>query len=105
MLKELGWLSLNQLCAETRLLEAWKSAQKEDYCMKDILHVKNKLTHGLRSNGQTLFELVTEDKFANGSFLQRTIQIWNMSPRNIKEATTIYQPKSAIRNYVKMLPI
>ena len=105
MLKELGWLSLNQLCAETRLLEAWKSAQKEDYCMKDILHMKNKSRHGLRSNEETLFESVTEDKFANGSFLQRTTQIWNMAPKNIKEATTIYQAKSAIRNYVKMLPV
>ena len=105
MLKELGWLSLNQLCAETRLLEAWKSAQKEDYCMKDILHVKNKSRHGLRSNEETLFESVKEDKFANGSFLQRTTQIWNMAPKNIKEATTIYQAKSAIRNYVKMLPV
>ena len=86
-------------------MEAWKSAQKEDYCLKDILRVKNKSTRGLRSNEQTLFESVTEDKFANGSFLQRTTQIWNMAPRNIKEATTIYQAKSAIRNYVKMLPV
>ena len=75
MLKELGWLSLNQLCAETRLLEAWKSVHIENYCMQDLLHEKSKSNRGLRSDEQTLFEPKTEDKFANGSFLQKTTQI------------------------------
>ena len=36
MLEDLGLLSLNQLAAETRLLEAWKTVHQEDYCMTDI---------------------------------------------------------------------
>ena len=35
-LDELGWLSINQLAAETRLIEAWKTVHLEDYCMKDV---------------------------------------------------------------------
>ena len=31
MLEDLGWLSINQLAAETRLIEAWKSVHMEDY--------------------------------------------------------------------------
>ena len=104
MLKELGWLSLNQLCTETGLLEAWKSLHIENYCMQDLLHEKSKSNRGLRSDEQTLFEPKTEDKFANGSFLQKTTQIWNVAPKNIKESTTIHQARNAIRQYVKTLP-
>ena len=30
MLEDLGWLSLNQLAAETRLIEAWKTVHLDD---------------------------------------------------------------------------
>ena len=36
MLKEVGWLSLNQLACETRLIEVWKSLNIENYCLKDV---------------------------------------------------------------------
>ena len=42
MLEELGWLSINQLAAETRLIEAWKTVHLEEYCMKDILKLRHK---------------------------------------------------------------
>ena len=35
MLKEVGWLSLNQLACETRLIEVWKSLNIENYCLQD----------------------------------------------------------------------
>ena len=34
MLEELNWSSINQLCGETRLIEAWKTVNLEKYCMK-----------------------------------------------------------------------
>jgi len=37
MLDELNWLSLNQMAAESRLVEAWKTAKFENYCLKDSL--------------------------------------------------------------------
>ena len=106
MLEELGWLSINQLCAETRLVEAWKTTHQVSYCMKDILHVKEKNQHiHTRSNDHTLLETGPRNKFANGSFVQKTAQIWNMAPRKVKDATTMFQAKRAIREYVKTLPL
>ena len=106
MLEELKWLSINQLCAETRLLEAWKTVHQEDYCIKDILQVKKKSKHmSTRSNEQTMFEQGKENRFASGSFVQKTTQIWNAAPKNVKEATTIQQAKKMIRQYVKTLPL
>ena len=97
MLGELGWLSINQLNAETRLLEAWKSIHTEDYCMTDLLHVKPKNRHmGTRSDDETLLEQGKAHKFANGSFGQRTAQIWNAAPRDVKDASTLYTAKKTI---------
>ena len=49
MLENLGWLSVNQLAAETRLIEAWKSVHIDDYCMKDVLKLRHKGSYNTRS--------------------------------------------------------
>ena len=36
MLKKLGWLSVNQLACEQRLMQVWKSLFKEDYCLQGM---------------------------------------------------------------------
>ena len=106
MLEELGWLSINQLNAETRLLEAWKSIHTEGYYMSDLLQVKPKNQHmGMRANDETLLEQGPIHKFANGSFIQRTAQIWNAAHRGVKEASSIYTAKRTIRQFVKTLPL
>ena len=106
MIKELGWLFINQLCAETRLQEAWKTVHKEKYCMQDILHVKKRNQHmSTRSSEQILLEPGQGNKFVRGSFVQKTAQIWNLAPRKVKESTTIFQAKKAIREFVTTLPL
>ena len=73
MLQDLGWLSIIQLCAEIRLLEAWKAIHLEDYCLKDTLEIKKKSKHmATRSNKQTLLITGERDKFTNGSFIHLT---------------------------------
>ena len=106
MLKELQWLSINQMCAETRLLEAWKTTNINDYCMQDIMKEKEKSNYmSTRSNDHHLFKTCPSDKFTNRSFAQRTAQIWNVAPKTIKEARSLSSAKSAIRTFVKNLPI
>ena len=36
MLEQLGWLSLNQLASEIRLLEVWKGLNQDNYCLNDL---------------------------------------------------------------------
>ena len=106
MLKQLGWLSINQLCAETRLIEAWKSANLENYSIGDILIRKEKSSHmNTRSNSQTLFKSGNKDKFTNASFAQRTEEIWNQAPIGVREATQLPQAKRAIRTFVQTIPL
>ena len=74
--------------------------------MQDIMKEKEKSNYmSTRSNDHHLFKTCPSDKFTNRSFAQRTAQIWNVAPKTIKEAKSLSSAKSAIRTFVKNLPI
>ena len=51
MLEKLGWLSINQLACEVRLMETWKALYLEDYCLNNIFErVQN--TRATRSSNK-----------------------------------------------------
>ena len=106
MLEELGWLSLNQLSAETRLIQAWKTAHIENYCLEDTLTKRKKGAYSTRGSGVDNFEPGTENRItSSGSFVNQTAKLWNQAPIQIKTSTTLAHAKSLIRSYVKTLPI
>ena len=106
MLEELGWLSLNQLSAETRLIQAWNTAHVEDYCLQDTLTKRRKGSYSTRGSEVDHFEPGKDNRItSSGSFVNQTAKLWNQAPIQIKSATTLEQAKSLIRSYVKTLPI
>ena len=51
MLEKLGWLSINQLACEVRLIEVWKTLNQEDHCLNSMF-VKAACNEGItRSAG------------------------------------------------------
>ena len=105
MLDELGWLSLNQLAFETRLVEAWKTSKTQDYCLNDILTKKMKGPYSTRSNSQDLFERGVDDLHGSAGFVNPTARIWNIAPEEVKNANSLSEVKRHIRNFVKTLPL
>ena len=108
MLEELKWSSINQLCAETRLIEAWKTVHEEEYCMQDVLSIKKKseqMTMATRSSGTERLEQGVINKFTNGRFVNPTARIWNECPKEIKEEIKFERAKVLIKEYCKTLPI
>ena len=106
MLEKLDWLSLNQLSAEARLIQAWKTANVEDYCLKDTLTARRKGAYQTRGNKLALFEPGEENRITSaGSFVNQTARLWNQAPTSVKSANTLTQAKTQIRSYVKTLPI
>ena len=99
ILEELDWLSLNQMAAESRLVEAWKTANLEDYCLKDTLKKRQKGTYATRSSNEEFFERGVDDLHGSAGFVNPTAKIWNEAPKAVKSA------KRHIRNFVKELPI
>ena len=100
MLENLGWLSVNQLAAETRLIEAWKSVHIDDYCMKDVLKLRHKGSYNTRSNHVDYLDTGVEDIYGSAGFVNTTAKLWNKSPKLVKEATSISIAKREIRKFV-----
>ena len=102
----IDWLSLNQLSAETRLIQAWNTAHVEDHCLQDTLTKRRKGSYSTRGSEVDHFEPGEDNRItSSGSFVNQTAKLWNQTPIQIKSATTLEQAKSLIRSYVKTLPI
>ena len=100
MLDNIGWLSINQLAAETRLIEAWKSIHLDNYCMKDILQLRHKSSYNTRSHNVDYLDTGVNDIYGSAGFVNTTAKLWNKSPNAVKEATTISLAKKEIREFV-----
>ena len=105
MLKQLGWLSINQLASEIRLFEVWKGLHQEDYCLNDLFE-KSESNNGItRSAGLNKLKTVFKSKIRENSFTYPSVQLWNSAPPEITTETRESRVRIAIRNYVKTLPI
>ena len=106
MLEELEWSSINQLCGEARLIEAWKTVHLEKYCMQDVLSIKKKSQYmSTRSNDTTLLVQSEQNKFSNARFVNMIAKIWNECPKEIKEEPQFEKAKILIKKFCKTLPI
>ena len=98
MLVKFKMLSVNQLMAQIKLFEMWKSIHVNNYPIHtEILSPKEDgLSTRARSNGL----LIKEGKATNLSqrtFLNDAIHIWNQSPNEIKECVSLFSVKKSYK--------
>ena len=105
MLQKLGWLSVNQMACEVRLMETWKALNIKDYCLSDIFE-RVQATRDTRSANKVRLKTFFKTRIRETSFQLPSVELWNNAPLEITEAKTESQAKSAIRKYVKQsIPI
>ena len=105
MLKQLGWLSLNQMSAEVRLIEVWKALNIEDYCLKDIFQKADSGQTNVRSSARNRIKSSFKSKLRENSFHYPSARLWNSAPTEVTKAITESAARNAIRKYVLTLPI
>ena len=101
MLQKLGWLSINQLAAEVRLIEVWKALHPGS----SLTGLFEKVQGTTRAASQNRIKLEKYCKLRESSFLYPSSKLWNRAPLNIVEAKTESQARKAIRTFVKSLPL
>jgi hypothetical protein len=103
--KELKILSVNQMMAQIKLQEIWKSQHSETYPIKWV--TRNDITHDRRTRASTENVLIETygGKTLNGTFINDAAKIWNRAPVDIKESTSLYAAKKNIKKFVRSLPI
>ena len=105
MLNKFGVLSVNQLNAQIKLLEIWKSLNISSYPLK----IKKKNTVENRLNTRAYIskrpvEIGLREITRNTS-ISDAIRIWNRAPMSVTTCQTVYQAKKEIKLFVRSLPI
>ena len=105
MLVKFKILSVNQMNAQKKLTEMWKSIHIVNYPIKTDLIVD--YTEGTNTRSRNL-GLLKEEKVtvkSQRSYTNDAIHIWNQAPNSIKDCVSIYSAKKAIKAFVALLPI
>ena len=98
-------LSVNQMNAQTKLLEIWKASNLENYPTKLTKMVVSENMSTTRAiNSGKLVELGVSN-LSKCTFHNDAIKAWNVAPISIKSCKTIFAAKREIRIFVKTLPV
>ena len=105
MLEKLGWLSINQLSCEIRLIEVWKALNYENHCLQGLFEKAHTDKGITRSAGLNKLKSCFKTKIRENSYSYPSIQLWNSAPSDVTTAETESKARKAIRNYVMTLPV
>ena len=100
MLKKLGWLSINQMAAEVRLIEVWKALNLGT----SLTGLFEKVQSSTRAGNQNRIKLGTNNKLRENSFLYPASKLWNRAPLSVVTAKSEYIARKEIRLFAKSLP-
>ena len=103
--KEVNILSVNQLNAQTKLLEVWKASQDPKYPTQWERRSEIQKRSGLKSSNKP--DLITNgtSRTQTNTFYNDAANLWNAAPKKIKECNTVFTVKKQIKLHVKTLPL
>ena len=103
--KETNLLSVNQINAQIKLLEVWKSLNIKSYPIQWKNRKDEIKREGLKTSNKP--QLVTNGKtlIQSQTFINDGANVWNKAPIVIKECKSLYAVKKQIKLFVRTLPI
>ena len=105
LLKKFNMLSVNQINAQIKLLEIWKSLKVPDYPLQ--LKQQGQQQSGLItracSNGK-LCE-IGKSNLTQNTCISDAIRLWNKAPVSVTSSESVHTAKREIRKFVLTLPI
>ena len=88
---------------EQRLTQVWKSLNYEDYCLKGLFEATEN-QKSTRSEGSEKLQISFKSKIRESSFHYPSVLLWNSAPKEVTNAVSEYQAKTAIKKFVLTLP-
>ena len=76
----------------------------QKYCLKELFE-KISSNKGTRSETKIRLKSNFKTRFRESSFHYPSVQVWNSAPPSVTNAQSESQARTAIRDYVKTLPI
>ena len=103
--QEVDILSVNQLNAQTKLLEVWKASQDPKYPTQWEKRRDHQKRSGLKTSNKP--ELITNGKsrIQENTFYNDAAHLWNVASKSIKDCKTVSAAKKQIKILVKTFPL
>ena len=107
MLNKFNSLSVNQLAAEIKILEVWKSLNVVNCPTKlePYNPLLNATFHSLRPKTNRVFCDSARLQISNSSFNIDAARLWNVVPLEVRISITVIEAKRAIKTFCKTLPV
>ena len=102
LLKNVDMLYVNQINAQIKITEAWKWSKDPENPLKFTTVANDCATRSVTKGD--LVEFGKSD-LVKSSFLSDASKAWNNTPSSIKDCSTIWAAKKAIKEFVKNLPV
>ena len=97
--------SVNQLNAQIKLLEVWKSQNNKDYPIKWNTLVNQAQRTSSRLIPEYRLTETGRTKISNSTFKNDAARLRNKAPQSIKNCKSLYTVKSEIKKFIKTLPL
>ena len=99
-------LSVNQINAQIKLVEIWKSLNIKNYPLtvtKKSISDTQPTTRSLTSG--KLVEVGGVCGLTSKTCVSDAVRLWNIAPEKVTQATSIHTAKKEIKTFVKTFPI
>ena len=103
--KDTKLLSVNQINAQIKLTEVWKSHNIKSYPIQWIKRNDVQKRSGLKTLNKPDLIISGLSHIQSHSFINDAAKVWNEAPRQIKDSLTLSTAKEHIKLYVQTLPI
>ena len=103
--KEANLLPVNQINAQIKLLEVWKSMNIPAYPIQWPKRSEELKREGLKSLNKPEIMIKGHTKIQSQTFINDAALMWNNAPRAIKDCKTLGSVKKQIKIFVQTLPI
>ena len=97
---ETNILTVNQLNAQAKLVEVWKSQNDGSYPLKWINRCDDIKRTGLKSSNKPELVINGHSHTQSNSFINDAARIWNEAPLTIKESSTLSTWRKNKYNYL-----
>ena len=103
--KDTKLLLVNQINAQIKLLEVWKSKNFQAYPIQWENRSDKIGKSGLKSSNKPDLIIKGKSKTQEQTFYNDAARVWNAAPNNIRDCKTIVAVKKHIKTFVKTLPV
>ena len=103
--KETNLLSVNQINAQIKLTEVWKSIHTDSYPTKWTNRTDVIKRPGLKASNKPDLITTGTSNIQAQTFFNDAAKVWNDAPKILKECATLVSAKKQIKIYIRTLPI